>query len=142
MEGAFAMLTTLIVTALIDGFSIGPPTMACSFASAEPGKPPVEIALIGRPSLKDFPGLYRVEMDIDGRGLNGAAQPIIATEGRDVLVRARRDEDVFYSIGFDESGAAALNIVWGMEDEGPEQQITLIGSCRNFERYLQAWSSP
>ncbi|MDU8941986.1 hypothetical protein [Ovoidimarina sediminis] len=135
------MLTTLIVTALIDGFSIGPPSMACSFVSPEPGEPPVEIMMIGRPSLKDLPGLYRVEMDINGRGLKGAAQPIIATEGRDVLVRARRGEDVFYAIGFDESGTAALNIVWGMAGEEPEKRATLTGKCRNHEKYIQVWSA-
>lgn len=135
------MLTTLIVTALIDGFTIGPPLMACSFVGSEPGQEPVEIMMIGRPSLKDFPGLYRVEMDIDGRGFKGAAQPIIATEGKDVLVRARRGEDIFYAIGFDESGTAALNIVWGLAGDEPEKRATLTGSCRNYERYLQVWSA-
>lgn len=136
------MLVSLILTSLIETLPVGPAPMACSFHSEDPATASVEIVLKGRPSLKDLPGLFRVEMDVDDRtGLRAAAQPIEATAGRDVLIRAKRGDRIVYALGIDEGGDAALNIVWGSIGEKPERRATMKGSCRNHEAYIRTWTS-
>ncbi len=136
-----AMGIGLILLAMLETTGLGGREMSCTFPPDSPGDKPIEIVMQGKPSLKDLPGLYRVEMKINGNGLPAAAQPILATEGRDVIVRAATGNTTFYAIGFDDSGAAALNVVWAEAGAVPETQMTRTGHCRNFERYIHTWST-
>ncbi|MEM0947691.1 MAG: hypothetical protein AAGK37_09815 [Pseudomonadota bacterium] len=131
----------LILLATLEATGLGGPEMHCSFPPHRPGDKAIEIVMQGRPSLKDLPGLYRVEMKINGNGLQASAQPILGTEDRDVLVRAATGDTTFYAVGFDDKGAAALNVVWAKTGENPETQMTRTGHCRNFERYIHTWST-
>lgn len=134
------MLTALIATALVETFQPGQGAMHCAFPARSPGDEPVEVVMRARPSLKDLPGLYRVELTVNGKPLRAAAQPITGTEGRDVLVRASRGESVFYAIGFDDNGTAAYNMVHAADGGVPDRQVTLTGFCRNYERFIHSWS--
>ncbi len=131
----------LILLAMIETTGFGDPKMHCTFPPDRPGDKAIEIVMQGRPSLKDLPGLYRVELKVNGNGMKAAAQPILGTEEKDVLVRAATNETTFYAIGFDDRGLAALNVVWAEAGRNPETQMTRTGHCRNFERYIQTWST-
>ena len=135
------MVSSLLVTALIETLTQGPVPLHCAFPARGPDERPIEIVMQARPSLKDLPGLYRVEMAIDGTGYTASAQPIIGTSGRDVLVRAAEGETTFYAVGFDDNGAAAFNVVHAAEGDLPERQVTRRGVCQNYERYIQTWST-
>ena len=102
------MLVSLILTTLIESVTLAPRPISCSFPAETPGEKPIEIVMKARPSLKDLPGLYRVEMSVDKRKLKAAAQPIVSTETRDVLVRANRNKTVYYAVGFDEATTKGL----------------------------------
>ena len=136
------MLVSLIVTTFLESYSMAPGPMACTFPAMEPDQRPIEIEVSAQPSLKDLPGLYRVRMDVDGHGLNAAAQPITGTKGRDVLVRASGLKGMLYAMGFDDNGAAALNVVKLAEAGEPEAEMSRTGNCRNYERYIQSWARP
>ena len=135
------MSVGLILLAMLETTAPGDREMHCTFPPDRPGDKAIEIVMQGRPSLKDLPGLYRVEMTINGNGIKAAAQPILGTEGRDVLVRAAAGDTTFYAVGFDDKGAAALNVVRTKEGQNPETQLTRTGYCRNFERYIHTWST-
>ena len=135
------MSVGLVLLAMLEATGLGGREMHCTFPPDRQGDKPIEIVMQGRPSLKDLPGLYRVEMKINGNGIRAAAQPILGTESRDVLVRAATGDTTFYAVGFDDKGAAALNVVWAKAGENPETQMTRTGYCRNFERYIHTWST-
>ncbi len=135
------MLAGLIVTTLIESLALGPRPMTCAFPAAEPPEATIHVALRARPSLKDLPGLYRVELRVDDDDrLNGSAQPIASTDTPDILVRGSRGTSVHYAIGIDAEGRAALNIVWPETARRPERRITRTGRCRNHERYIRDWT--
>ncbi len=131
----------LVLLAMIETAGLQEPVMRCAFPALEEGHDPIEIVMKGRPSLKDLPGLYRVEMEINGTGIRAEAQPIIGTKERDVLVRANTGTATFYAVGVNERGTAALNVVWPETDEAPERRMTRAGQCWNYERYIQTWST-
>ncbi len=136
------MLEALLLGAVIETTGIGPKPLACSFPGAYPGEPAIEVTLTPRPSLKDLPGLFRVEMALTGGlRLPAAAQPITSTEGQDVLVRAGRAAGVHYTLGIDLEGHAAFNmLVHGSASEA-SREATRTGRCRNHERYIERWSA-
>ena len=77
---------------------------------------------------------------MDGNDFNAAAQPITGTEGRDVLVRASGLKGVLYAMGFDDNGAAALNVVTLAPEGERRQEVSRTGNCRNFEGYIRSWA--
>ena len=115
--------------------------MSCTFPPVEPGDVPIEVVMEGHPSLYDLPGLYRVEMEVNGTGMRASAQPILATEKRDVVVRAAANEATLFALGFDDTGKAALDVVRAEAGQNPEPRIRRTGHCRNYERYIQTWST-
>lgn len=136
------MLWIAAITTLLESFGLGPQPVACSFPAIEGDATSIEVVMHPRPSLKDLPGLYRVEMAVNGQlRLPAAAQPITTTPGRDILVRGVMDASVFYTVGFDSNGAAALNVMWAETGEGPPREITRTGSCTNYERVIDKWLS-
>ncbi len=136
------MITALIATALIETFTPGPKPMACTFPASAQNESPIELRLMARPSLKDSPGIYRVEFDVDnGLRLFGAAQPIASTAGRDIIVRAVQGKTRFYTVGIDDRGSAALNVQDTAMPRTTSPALTRTGSCRNFERYLDRWAT-
>jgi len=135
------MLVPLIVSSLLETLPVAPRPMTCMFTNVETEQDYVEVVLRGQPSLKDVPGLYRVQMHIDGRKLKAAAQPIAATDTQDVIVRANLGKETLYLLGIDSTGVAALNIVWRQVDETPERRASFKGKCRSHERYIQHWAA-
>ena len=136
------MLEALLLGALAETLSPGTSPVACSFPAATADEPAIELVLIARPSLKDLPGLHRVEMSVNGAiRLQANAQPIVTTEGQDVLVRATLGDTTHYTVGIDAEGRAALNVM--VEDGADEagQDTIRTGHCRNHERYIERWSA-
>ena len=135
------MLTATLVTALIETFSLAPRPVHCTFPAARAHEAPIELRVTPRPSLKDRPGAYRVEFEIDGRlRLFGAAQPIPRTERRDAILRAVQNETRFYTLGIDDRGVAALNVLDTAETTVNSRDHTRSGRCQNYERYLDDWA--
>ncbi len=135
------MLEALLLGAVIETAGIGPKPLACSFPGAYPGERAIEVTLTPRPSLKDLPGLFRVEMALNGGlRLPAAAQPITTTEGRDVLVRAGQTAGIHYTLGIDLEGHAALNMLVDGAPGEASREATRTGHCRNHESYIERWS--
>ncbi|MEL6643696.1 MAG: hypothetical protein AAFQ79_07150 [Pseudomonadota bacterium] len=136
------MLMAFILTALLETLGFGPQPLVCRFPPAEIGHQTIKIAATERPSLKDIPGLFRVEVMVnDTISLPGAAQPITTTELRDAMVRAVQGRTTFYTLGFDDTGAAALNILWAEDTASEPREVTRIGRCRNYNSHLDRWLS-
>ena len=133
------MLGALIVTTLLEGFGLGQRPLDCSFPPPEPAHSPITLTVTARPSLKDLPGLFRAEMEVNDKiSLIATAQPLIGEDTRGAIVRAKANETTHYVLGFDDAGRAALNVTWA---EDPPRQMTRTGHCRNFERYIRRWST-
>ena len=93
-----------------------------------------------KPSLKDQPGLFRVQMDLNGKvSVTASAQPILATEDRDIMIRGLSEKQAMYTIGFREDGRAALNMEMLRESDSKILTATRIGACRDFEAHLDRW---
>ena len=137
------MLWIAAITTLLESFGFGPQPVACSFPAIKGDETAIEVVMHPRPSLKDLPGLYRVEMAVNGDlRLPAAAQPLATTPSRGILVRGVMDASVFYTVGFDANGAAALNVMWAnATEEGPPREITRTGRCTNYERIMDRWLS-
>jgi hypothetical protein len=136
------MVTAMILTTLIETLGLGPRPLACSFPGPSSREIPIEVVVRPKPSLKDIPGLYRAEMIVNEiLRLPAAAQPIITTETRDVMIRAAEGEHTFYTVGFDDRGRAALNIMITSDPDTVPHEATRTGRCRDFERYIQRWSA-
>ena len=134
------MFSALLLTSLIDTLPLGPRPMMCTFPAAAEAEAPLELRVIPRPSLKDANEVYRVEFDIGGeRTLFGAAQPLTSTKRRDVILRAVENRTRFYTLGVDDAGGAALNVLDTAETTVNSRDNTRVGRCRNFERYLDTW---
>ncbi len=135
------MLEALLLGAFLETQGLGPRPLACSFPGTEAEDRAIEIVVTPRPSLKDVLGLYRVEMAVNGGlRLKAAAQPIVTTDGQDVLVQARSGSTTHYTVGIDAQGRAALNVVIDERPEAEPREATRTGHCRNHERYIRRWS--
>ncbi len=134
------LLSAAVVTALLETLGFGAQPLQCRFPPDAPGDAAIRVTVAPNPSLRDIPGLFRVRVTMNGVDeLPGAAQPITHTPGRDAMVRAKGDNETFYTLGFDESGAAALNVLWALPADAPPKQMTRTGMCRNHERYIAQW---
>lgn len=130
------MLKAMIVTMVMEALAPGTEAIRCEFPSDDNTKQPISVVLDPRPSLKDQPGLFRVMMDLNGAlSVRAAAQPIMTTDERDVLVRGITPRKSVYTIGLRDDGMAALN----MKTESADQ--TRVGACRNFESHFERWLS-
>jgi hypothetical protein len=135
------MLEAMLLGAFLETQGLGPRPVACSFPGTEAEERAIEIVLTPRPSLKDVPGLYRVEMAVNGGArLRAAAQPIATTDGRDVLVQARSGSKTHYTVGIDAEGRAALNVMIDERPEAEPREAMRTGHCRNHEAYIERWS--
>ncbi len=115
---------------------MGPGGFSCDFPAVDADQKGITMTLNDRPSLKDQPGLYRVELHMDGHGaLLATAQPITTTEERDALVLAHTAAKSVVTVGFRDDGRAALSLRESANSE-PE---TWIGRCRGFEGPLKRW---
>ena len=134
------MLLAFILTTLLETLGFVQQPLVCRFPPPQIGHETIKIATVERPSLKDIPGLFRVEVEVnDTITLPGAAQPITTTTQRDAMVRAVHGGTTFYTLGFDETGAAALNVLWAEATDAKPRELTRIGRCRNHDRHLDRW---
>ena len=135
------MFGALLLGAMVDTLEMGGRPVACTFPGRTYNEETIDVVLTPKPSLKDLPGLYRVEMAVNDRfSLSASAQPIAATDSQDVIVRARSDGEAVYTVGFDAAGNAALNILVRGATEADALEATRAGHCRNYERALERWS--
>ena len=127
--------TALLVMALqsIDAAQTG---FSCNFPADSAEDRGVTLMLDDRPSLIDQPGLFRVELRMNGdETLRATAQPIETTGGRDALVVARPKTDTVLTVGFRDDGKAALSL----RDRVTGSEQTMVGTCRGFEGPLNRW---
>ncbi len=133
------MITALLLTMAVNGYG-DTTTITCNFPSEDADEAAIHVVLEPRPSLKDQPGLYRVMIDLGPRGsLKAAAQPILATEERDILIRGTTKRKSMYSIGLREDGSAAFNVQ--QLDQADAAKTTRIGACRGHEAHIDRWLS-
>lgn len=136
------MVEALLLGALVETMGLGPRPLACSFPGERPDETAIEVEVTPRPSLKDIPGLYRVEMAVNGAlRLPAAAQPITATKGQDVMIRAAQDRTTFYTVGIDAEGRAALNVMVTEDPDTEPREATRAGHCRNYRTLIERWSA-
>ncbi len=130
------MWETAVLVMMLQSIDAGPAGFSCDFPAASAAEQGVTLTLSDRPSLKDQPGLYRVEMRMNGDDrVLATAQPITTTGERDALVLARPHGDTVVTVGFREDGMAALSL----RDSPTAEAQTLIGTCRGFEGPLNRW---
>ncbi|MEM9031423.1 MAG: hypothetical protein AAGB18_02160 [Pseudomonadota bacterium] len=135
------MFAVLLLGAMVETHEMGIRPMACTFPGRTYNEETIEVVLTPKPSLKDLPGLYRVEMAVNGTfKMSASAQPITATDTRDVIVRASGDGTAIYTIGFDAGGNAAFNVMMAGEGNSDPLEATRAGYCQNYERALERWS--
>lgn len=133
------MLKALLLTIIANAHGANGP-ITCDFPSFETGETPIRVVLEPKPSLKDQPGLFRVQMDLNGKvSVTASAQPILATEDRDIMIRGLSEKQAMYTIGFREDGRAALNMEMLRESDSKILTATRIGACRDFEAHLDRW---
>ena len=134
------MFKAFIVTVLVEAFSTGSPKIQCDFPGVDAAEKPIRVLLEPRPSLKDQPGLFRVIMDLNGKmSLKAAAQPILSTEDRDILIRGITKKQSMYTIGLRDDGKAALNMQTRPLGGGEARKSTRLGECHGHEAHLEKW---
>ena len=133
------MISALLLSTMIDAFE--PDTnIRCSFPGEGAAQRPIEIVLNPRPSLKDQPGLWRVIMEMNGRmSLRGAAQPILTTEERDILIRGVTARKSTYIIGLRDDGSAALRMNTRKPGAIEARQSSRTGTCFGHESFIDRW---
>jgi len=130
------MWETALLVMMLQTIDAGPSGFSCDFPAANAAEKGITLTLNDRPSLKDQPGLYRVEMRMNGDDkVLATAQPITTTDERDALVLARPHGEAVVTVGFREDGKAALSL---RASPSAEAQ-TMIGTCRGFEGPLNRW---
>lgn len=131
------MISALLLTSLLHPFGFGVHPMECHFRAIQHGDTPVAVILAPLPSLKDAPGNFRVEMIVNGSlKLSAHAQPIATTPGRDVMVRGVAERAIFYTIGIDDEGHAALSVTMTEPDGAPPRRVTRVGTCQNHRLFI------
>ncbi len=133
------MITALLLSLAVQGYG-DTANFTCNFPSANGNEETIHVILEPRPSLKDQPGLFRVMMSFGDEGsLRAAAQPILATDDRDILIRGTTRRKSMYTIGLREDGTAAFNLQ--QLGAGTEDKTTRIGACRGHEAHIDRWLS-
>ncbi|MEM9970134.1 MAG: hypothetical protein AAF762_03400, partial [Pseudomonadota bacterium] len=129
-------LETVLLVMTLQGLHAQPSGISCEFPSTGSGDHGIALWLDDRPSLKDQPGLYRVELRMDGdTRVLATAQPVTTTDARDALVVARPAETVVLTLGLRDDGKAALSLRQGVDGKAE----TRIGTCRGHEQPLRRW---
>ena len=130
------MWETALLVMTLQTMDMGPNGFSCDFPAVDADQQGITLTLNDRPSLKDQPGLFRVEVKMDGHEtLLATAQPITTTAERDALVLAHTKAKSVLTVGFREDGKAALSL----RESATGEAETWIGSCRGFEGPLNRW---
>jgi hypothetical protein len=136
------MLKAMILTLIVDTLGMGSDDIKCNFPGNESTDKPIQVVLNPRPSLKDQPGLFRVIMEMNGAmSVRAAAQPIDSTTDRDIIIRGRTAGKSIYTIGLRDDGNAALNMKTRRADDPDVHEATRVGTCRNYQEYIDRWLS-
>ncbi len=131
------MLAGALLTIMMGTTSLGASDrITCDFALIDSDRASLNVELRPKPSLRDKPGLFRLKMQVGTRSpVQATAQPIDTTEDRDVSVTAKGADDLFYALGVNQAGQAALNIRMG----GTTASETLFGNCRGITKHMDRW---
>ncbi|MDA8586125.1 hypothetical protein N9L47_07590 [Rhodobacteraceae bacterium] len=123
--------------ALTLGTTLGQPgDITCTFAAKDGSRAVLDVALRPTPSLRDLPGLYRLNMRVGTRdAMPATAQPNLGTKARDIALTAKSADNLIYALGFGQDGQAALNIRLG----GTGIDETLFGICQGATPYIDKW---
>ncbi len=132
---------TVLMVALLTGLfgnASGPDPLLCSFQPEDAGDT-IKLSVQAQPKPPAAPGLYVVEIQVDKRlTLQGHAGAITTTPYRDVMIRGVVKSEIVYTLGVDESGGAALNVLW-LDTEGAVEQVTHTGFCQNAATHIDRW---
>ncbi len=131
------MLVGALLTAMIGTAELGiPDDITCRFAFEDRSEATLDVALRPTPSLRDKPGFYRIKMRVGSRDpVQATAQPIEKTKARDMAVTAKGSDDLYYAVGLNHDGKAALNIRMG----GTTASETLLGTCQGVGKHMERW---
>ena len=130
------MWETAILVMMLNAIDPAPQGISCNFPATHDAERGITVRMSDRPSLKDQPGLYRVELEVNGKTkVLATAQPITTTGERDAVILARPNGKSVLTVGFREDGKAALSLR-KTPDAEPE---TRLGTCRGFEGPLNRW---
>ncbi len=130
------MWETALLVMTLQTVEIGPSGFRCNFPAVDADQKVITLTLKDRPSLKDQPGLYRVELKMNGsEKFLATAQPITTTEERDALVLVRMNTKAVLTVGFRDDGKAAMSL----RKNATGEAVTRVGSCRGFEQPLSRW---
>ncbi len=133
-------MTALLIALLTGLFGDTPETdpLICRFTPADDATP-IELRVEDRKASAAAPGLYVVEIEVDKRlTLQGHAGAITTTPQRDVMIRGVVKSEIVYTLGVNEGGDAALNVLW-LDTEGAVEQVTHTGQCRNVATHIDRW---
>lgn len=84
--------------------------------------------------------MFRVMMMMNDRlSLKAAAQPILSTEDRDILIRGTTRRKSMYTIGIRDDGNAALNMQTRDARTNDVSKSTRVGTCHGHETVIERW---
>ena len=126
-----------LLTAIVGTTELGTSDrILCNFPLEDRSQPTLSVELRPTPSLRDKPGLFRMKMRVGARDpLQATAQPIDKTETRDMAVTAKGADDLYYALGLNDDGQAALNIRLG----GTTASETFFGTCQGADKHMDRW---
>jgi hypothetical protein len=110
--------------------------MVCAFPAADAPGLPREVRIVDPELEMTTNGQFKVAVQIPGEALHGRVTPYEKSEARDVVVRARGENEAVYLIALRDDGTALMR--YRPAEEGAEV-LTSQGSCKGFEAHLDRW---
>ena len=128
------MLNALVLMLLTGPLQAGQPeAIQCEFPGNTDTEQAILVSVAPQPSLRDRPGLFRVQMEMNGvYTMAASVQPISGTDERDVMIRTSTGGSTL-AIGLRDDGRAALSL------KATSGDATRTGDCRGYDRYLRRW---
>jgi hypothetical protein len=131
-----SIIVALLAPALFDVLEMARPPMVCAFPGAEAPGLPREVRIVDPELEMTTNGQFKVGVSFGTEVLHGRVAPYEKSDARDVVVRARAEDEAVYLIALRDDGTALMR--YRPAEDGAEV-LTSQGSCTGFEALLNRW---
>jgi hypothetical protein len=129
-------ILALLAPAIFDVIEVTRPPMVCAFSGGEAPGLPAEVRVVDPHLDMTENGQFKVAIHLGTEALHGRVVPYDKSEARDVVMRARGEDEAVYLIALRDDGTALLR--YKPATEGAEV-MTSQGSCTGYEALLDRW---
>ena len=134
--GELVSIIALLAPALFDVIEMTRPPMVCAFPAAEAPGLPREVRIVDPELEMTTNGQFKVAVQLGDEALHGRVAPYEKSDARDVVVRARAEDEAVYLIALRDDGTALTALPPGGRERGSADLAGVLHGVRGASQPL------